>query len=476
MQRRISSAARKRLALVAFTSVWLSACGGGGGSGDVTAAASSPTSGNPGSSGGAGAPIASGPAAPAVPAAPTSAPGSPSSSAGGADSTPAIAAEWIGTLAVGTMAAGQSGPSLARLASGQTVVAWPTSEAGTQQIKVQHYDDSGTAVGNAVRIDAASETVDGYWNAGQQSATVSALPTGYAVSWCTFKKRPAASDGHPQPGWDTFIRRFDEAGSPLENAIQVNATPTSNCPQVSAAPVAGGKLAITYRSFVFPFTPGLFQASCRVRVLDAAGNTTASASAGDASSCTAAPLPDSGFAVVLDRQHILGVTRVLLRRFDASGAPAGEEVVIDGSLPTPTDSFGVTASEPDIAALPDGNLAITWVRSRSVVAQKFTAAGAPIGERFQVAESGASPKVAGLSDGAFAFIWSQSPADTYDVWSQSFLPTGVARNQAVRLASFAQATGISPVTDVSASSHGRFVAGWLEPGSAGGTNVFISRR
>ena len=487
MQRKISSAARKRLALVAFTSVWLSACGGGGGGGDVTAAAPVPSgvpgvSGNTGASAGgapAVAPIASGPSAPAAPAAPPTAPSAPSPSAGGipAAPAPAQAVEWTGTLRVGTTGAGQGGPSLARLANGQTVVAWPTSEAGTQQIKVQRYDDAGAVAGPAVRIDAPSEPVDGYWNSDLQAAAVSAMPTGYVVSWCSFKKRPISNtSGRPQPGWDAFMRRFDLSGAPLGDVIQVNTNPTSNCPRMSVAPLADGKLGVAYRNFVFPFAPGLFPGQCLVRTFDAAGNGSATTYVGDASSCTAAALPDSGFAVVSDRPHILGAVRLFLRRFDASGVPAADEVLIDGALPFPTDAAGVTADQPDVATLPDGNLAITWVRNGSVVAQNFTGAGVATGERFQVAASGASPKVAGLSDGAFALTWSQLPTDTYEVWSQSFLPTGLARDQAVRLATFARAAGIQPANDVTASSNGRSVAGWVEPASGGGSNVFISRR
>src|SRR4051794_3193166 len=90
MQASISSVASKRLALVAFTSMWLAACGGGGG-GDATAAAPSPA--------GASAPVAPRLAAPA--------------------SSPAVAGGPVATA-----------PSPAAGASAPTVAAPPPAVAG----------------------------------------------------------------------------------------------------------------------------------------------------------------------------------------------------------------------------------------------------------------------------------------------------------------------------------------------------------
>lgn len=361
-------------------------------------------------------------------------------------------------MAVGTMGPGQAGPSLARLANGRTVVAWPTVETGTQQIKVQSYDDAGTAVGPAVRIDAPSEPTSPFPNADAQTASVAATPTGYVVSWCSYRDRSVSASGRPQPGWDAFMRRFDATGMALGAAIQVNTEPTNNCPQVSVVPLADDKLGVAYRSYIFPFFPGPIAGDCLVRSFDATGNGSAVTDLGNAATCTAAALPDSGFAVVHD-QPSYGPNHVYLRRFDAGGLPVGDQVLIDGGG-TPW----VDAAQPDVATLPDGNIAMTWVNNGAVVAQKFTPSGVPVAGRFQVAASGGSPKVAGLSDGAFALGWSTST----ERWSQSFVPTGATRDEAVRVT--------SPVADLSASSNGRYITGWGERASGGGSNVFISRR
>src|SRR6476469_2912569 len=84
MQASISSVASKRLALVAFTSMWLAACGGGGSGGDATAAAPSPA--------GSSAPVAAGLAAPASSPAVASGPVAAAPAPVAATSAPAVAA------------------------------------------------------------------------------------------------------------------------------------------------------------------------------------------------------------------------------------------------------------------------------------------------------------------------------------------------------------------------------------------------
>lgn len=117
MKPNLGSAARTRLALVAFASVWLSACGGGGG--DTVAAAPSPVAAGSGS--------------------PTTAP--PPAAA------PAAFQAW-GPLVVDTAVASDSSTSVARLGSGASVVAWVKGAA----LQAQRFDPSGARVGTPLRI------------------------------------------------------------------------------------------------------------------------------------------------------------------------------------------------------------------------------------------------------------------------------------------------------------------------------------
>ncbi|MFL6691618.1 MAG: hypothetical protein ACJ8GO_01525 [Ramlibacter sp.] len=377
-------------------------------------------------------------------------------------------------MAVGTSAAAQEGPSLARLANGQMAVAWPTSETGTQQIKVQRYDDSGAPVGAAVRVDAASEVPT--FPGGPQSTSIAATPDGYVVSWCAFRDRLAGAAGRPAPGWDAYLRRFDASGAPLGGVVQVNVEPAHRCSVPSVVAIGDGKLGVTYYSWQFLFMPGFLPGKCLVRTFTAAGIGSDVTSLGDAdSNCVAGALPDGGFSVVFDRPHYVGAEGVFLQRFDVGGAKVGDEAFIDGTPRTTALPGFANANQPDVATLPDGNLVIAWITDGTMVAQKFTGSGVPLGPRFPVPASGVRPRVAAMPGGGFALAWSRGTAKTYEVWSQAFDAAGVAREQAGRVMS--ASNGDRPAGfDVAASSNGRFITGWQEPGAGGSYNVFIGRR
>ena len=89
-----------------------------------------------------------------------------------------------------------------------------------------------------------------------------------------------------------------------------------------------------------------------------------------------AALPAGGFAVVWGNSH-----DILLRRFDREAQPLGNAVVVNDSNPEP-NRF------PDIAADSAGNLAVVWYRDGFfddlVLLRRFDAAGNPQGGPFQV--------------------------------------------------------------------------------------------
>lgn len=384
------------------------------------------------------------------------------------------AAEWTGAKAVGTTAAGQDGTSLARLSNGQTVVAWATTELGTQQIKVQRYDDAGAPVGGAFRIDAPSEPPT--FAGSSQAASVTTTPTGYVVSWCAFKDPRGGVPGFPEPGWDAFLRRFDSDGAPVGTTIQVNVDHASACPLASVAALADGRLGVAYTSWVFQHAPGFNPGHCLVRTFDSAGAGSAVTSVGEADSCKATALPD-GYAVVLDRSHYVGAKGVFLRHFDATGAQLGEEAFIDGTPRTTALPGYSNAADPDVAALPGGNLALAWTTNGSVVARTFTPAGVGVGSPFQVAPQGVRPRIASLSDGTLAVAWgaeANGAASTTAIWLQRFEASGAARGQAVRVTASANIYGPRGF-DLVPSSSGHSIAGWKEPAPSGGFSVSIGR-
>lgn len=112
-----------------------------------------------------------------------------------------------------------------------------------------------------------------------------------------------------------------------------------------------------------------------------------------------ATLAGGGFVAVWDR----GGPGVAGQLFDATGARVGGEF----------DIAGLRSSAPAVAPLADGGFVVVWdpdffSRDDDAVAQRFDAAGRPVGERIVLdgAEGGAlHPHVAALASGGFVVGW-----------------------------------------------------------------------
>jgi hypothetical protein len=117
-----------------------------------------------------------------------------------------------------------------------------------------------------------------------------------------------------------------------------------------------------------------------------------------------AALPGGGFAVVWGDFH-----DVLLRRFDGEARPLGDPVVVNGVGP------GGNA-EPDVAADSAGNLLVVWTQFANsyapVLLRRYDAAGAPQGDPVKVSQfifaDQASPRVAVNDSGSVLVSWRES--------------------------------------------------------------------
>lgn len=147
--------------------------------------------------------------------------------------------------------------------------------------------------------------------------------------------------------------------------------------QVAVAPTGGFTVAWYWRDAVSPFA-----IHSRVRTFDALGAPLGSAidvsSLNDRARGPRIAYGADGRFVVTFGQLADTVVRAATRVFDASGAPAGDDVVL-----------GATHSPPvPIAALPGGGYVATWserLETRVVLyGQLLDADGAPIGVRYRV--------------------------------------------------------------------------------------------
>jgi len=350
-----SGTARTRFALIALTSLWLSACGGGGG-GDATPVAAAPTpAATPVTAGpspsaigpaapspsGSSAPVAQGPAAPAatVGGTPTTAP--PPAGASQAPAAPAPAPATAVSLA-------QTGElwltprsddvqryaGAARLVDGTYVVVRENSTPGTSDstVLVRRLDAQGNPVGVETIVAAGSRP------------GVTSFPDGrYLVTWLM----------PPPPTFtltvETGGQLFDAAGVPVGGVMSLGVATSSAQPTalvdgtfILAAFIQSSHVngpAGVLRGFRTDGTSTGFVAQLQDDACGIAGAPSVSA------------LPAGGFAVAWPHT-CQSAPDVRMRVYDANGALAGSSQMTVGAL---GDSAAVS-----IATLTSGDIVLEW--------------------------------------------------------------------------------------------------------------------
>lgn len=180
------------------------------------------------------------------------------------------------------------------------------------------------------------------------------------------------------------------------------------------------------------------------------------------------------FVVIWKRyEEIAGTTRIHARWFDPSGAPTGSEV--DVNLP----SDGMQLVRPSAAAGGNGNFILVWGYDSGygtgVYARRFDASGAPLGDEFQVNANTAdltnASGVAADTTGGFVVVWSGS---NYDVWGRRFDSSGQPLADEFRVNT--HTTGHQSWPAVAMTAAGDFVVAWYGPSSDGtDLEVFAQR-
>lgn len=394
MQSTPSGAARKRLALVAFTSLWLSACGGGGG-GDATPVAAAPApAGAPIAAGpspsvnspaapapsGSGAPVAQGPAAPA--ASGTSAPAPAPATAVSLAQTGEL---WLTTSHAGQV---QRYPATARLPDGTYVAVRDDSAGGHADTSVllRRLDTQGNPVGVETTIAAGSRP------------GVTAFPDGsFLVTW--LMPPPATSTPNVMVGGQLF----DAAGAPVGSVMSLGNATSSAQPTalvdgtfILAALVVvdshlnGGDAVL--RGFRRDGTSTGFVAQLRADACGVSGKPSATA------------LPAGGFAVAWPYTCGSAAPQVRMRVYDGNGTLAGSSEMTVGSL---GDGMGV-----DSTTLTSGNIALAWslgtiqLREVRTLVVDPTALPTSSDGALRVAPQGRTPlPVKALSGGGFVIPW-----------------------------------------------------------------------
>lgn len=166
--------------------------------------------------------------------------------------------------------------------------------------------------------------------------------------------------------------------------------------------------------------------------------------------------------------------------FAWQGGTAGQEDVFirvvgaDGLLATPEVRVNVhtakAQTEPKLALLKDGNLVVVWTSldqdgsMQGVFGRRITAAGAPLGDEFQVntftGYNQRSPSVGALDDGDFVVVWvseNQRYENSVDLLARRYNGDGTADSGEV-LVTGSRTLSANPV--ITAAGDGRFVIAW----------------
>lgn len=288
-------------------------------------------------------------------------------------------------------------PVVAAGADGGFVVVWVDgSDDGTYtDVRARRFTADGNPTGAEFEVNSTT--------AGYQStpSIATAAAGGFVVVW-----RSLDQDGS---GYGVFARRFDANGAPAGDELPVNTTWTGsqNLPALAAG--ATGQFLVVWQSDDGDGT-GIVG-----RRLDAAGVPLAGEfpinefTTGDQFEPAVAPGSAGSWLVVWssDGQDGSG-TGVFARRFDASGSAIGGEFAINATTAENQD-------EPAVASSASGRFVVVWESyghresTYDVVGRFFDAEGAPAGDEFVVnlrtVGGQYQPAVAARPTGDFLVAW-----------------------------------------------------------------------
>jgi hypothetical protein len=288
---------------------------------------------------------------------------------------------------------------------GDFVVVWQhgtefLAVGAVDEIVARRFDAAGTPI-DAAEFAVGSHTTSRQWT----PAVASSGHDDFVVVW-------KAAD--PLAG-RIFGRRF-VGGTPIGPEFRVSATTAfETYPDVASA---GGRFVVVWHVQTY----GDFDVFGRL--FDATGAPVGpefpvnSYTTGHQQRAAVAMQPDGGFLVVWDSPIPDGTHDVFARRFDPSGAPAGEEFRVNAYTP---DNQG----QADVAADPAGGFVVVWAtgpRSAGGPAQdgdgvglfgrRVDASGAPQGPEFIVNTTTTGHQnlaaVAAGPDGRFVVAWQSS--------------------------------------------------------------------
>jgi hypothetical protein len=256
-----------------------------------------------------------------------------------------------GEFQVNSSTAGnQQTPDIAVLADGSFITVWQAGDGSGASITARRFDGNGVALGNNFRVNSGTAY-------DQILPAISAADDGsFVVVFASY----GADDPVDTATAGVFARRFAANGSALGDDFQVNTFTTGQ----QTLPDVGVQ-------------------------------------------------PGGGFVVVWEDAAQFEKRSIVARLFDANGTAVDDEIIVQSDAT-------YTRERPRVAVGGDGSFVVAWESapqdgsSRGTFAQRFSAAGAPLGGEFQVNSfTAGSQYSAAISDSGqnnVVLVW-QSPQD-----------------------------------------------------------------
>jgi len=340
----------------------------------------------------------------------------------------------------------QSRPAVAADAIGNFVVVWTSEgqDGSGNGVFGQRYDSEGTALG-------AEFPVNTYTTNDQESPSAAMDPSGrFVVVW-----QSQLQDGSD---WGVFAQRFDADGSPLGVETRINASIAGNQTSPDVDVDDAGNFIVVWQSD--SSSPAV--SKINGRMYDSGGDPLGgefriNQPFGDSVSPAVARAGGGQFVVAWTSQSYYG-NFAMVRRYDASGAPACGEMAV-----------GPNGSGPDVEISASGRYVVTYAMSPHIMARRFILCNAQ-SPAFVVDTSatsqGAPPAIANDASGNFLVTW-ESPLEGSGsgIYGQRFAEFGSRIGDEFLVNSFTAGDQADPA--VAVASGGNAVLAWQSLGQDG---------
>jgi hypothetical protein len=364
----------------------------------------------------------------------------------------------------------QINSAVAMDATGNFVVVWQSSGAdgAGDGIRGQRYSSGGAPQGEEFAINE-------YTTSNQQLPSVAMDADGdFVVAW--------QSNGQDGNGNEIWARRFAATGAPAAGEFHVNTTTTSAQLAPAVAMDDAGNFVIAWHSqngtvASYDIYAARYSAAGSVLQSEFAVNVYTTASQANAS---VAMDTDGDFVIAWQSfGQDSTLNAVVALRFNQSGAPQGEEILVNEVT---TGSQRV----PSVGMDSVGNFVITWESdlqdgsNYGIYARRYSAAGTALAGEFKVntttTDQQRVPQVAVDVDGDFVITWASRPQDgsLYGIYAQAYLATGAADGPEFKVNTTTANSQFAPA--IAMDSEGDFVITWqsdLQDGS--GFGIYAQR-